>query len=64
VEVAKKLHKEDLAAGFAGVFLDDQLERKYPRAPCRTKFFVDSPAALPYNVTCFFAVPHSFWYVC
>jgi site-specific recombinase XerD len=28
----KKLHDEDLAAGFAGVFLDDQLEKKYPRA--------------------------------
>jgi len=27
-----KLHDEDLAAGFSGVFLDDQLEKKYPRA--------------------------------
>ncbi len=32
IEVVKKLHDEDLAAGFAGVFLDDQLEKKYPRA--------------------------------
>lgn len=32
IEVVKKLHAEDLAAGFAGVFLDDQLEKKYPRA--------------------------------
>ena len=28
----KKLHAEDLAAGYAGVFLDDQLEKKYPNA--------------------------------
>ncbi len=27
IEAVKKLHDEDLAAGFAGVFLDDQLER-------------------------------------
>ncbi len=32
MEAVKKLHDEDLAAGFAGVFLDDQLEKKYPRA--------------------------------
>ncbi len=31
-ETIKKLHDEDLAAGFAGVFLDDQLEKKYPSA--------------------------------
>ncbi|MBI3755129.1 MAG: integron integrase [Deltaproteobacteria bacterium] len=31
-EVIKKLHDEDLAAGYAGVFLEDQLEKKYPRA--------------------------------
>jgi integron integrase len=28
-EAIKKLHDEDLAAGYAGVFLDDQLEKKY-----------------------------------
>jgi site-specific recombinase XerD len=28
----KKLHTEDLAAGFAGVFLEDQLEKKFPNA--------------------------------
>ena len=33
MEAVKKLHDEDLARGFAGVFLDDQLEKKYPRAP-------------------------------
>jgi len=32
IEAVKKLHDEDLAAGYAGVFLDDQLEKKYPRA--------------------------------
>ncbi len=31
-EAIKKLHDEDLAKGYAGVFLDDQLERKYPSA--------------------------------
>ncbi len=28
----KKLYADDLAAGFAGVFLEDQLEKKYPNA--------------------------------
>ncbi len=28
----KKLHTDDLAAGFSGVFLEDQLEKKYPNA--------------------------------
>ena len=28
----KKLHADDLAAGYAGVFLEDQLEKKYPSA--------------------------------
>ena len=28
----KKLHVDDLAAGYAGVFLEDQLEKKYPNA--------------------------------
>jgi integron integrase len=32
LERVKKLHDEDLAASFSGVFLDDQLEKKYPRA--------------------------------
>lgn len=32
LEAVKRLHDEDLAAGYAGVFLEDQLERKYPRA--------------------------------
>ncbi len=31
-EVVKSLHDEDLAAGYAGVFLDDLLEKKYPSA--------------------------------
>jgi len=29
----KKQHTDDLGAGYAGVFLEDQLERKYPNAP-------------------------------
>jgi integron integrase len=28
----KKLHADDVVAGFAGVFLEDQLEKKYPNA--------------------------------
>jgi integron integrase len=32
LEAAKKLHDEDIAAGFAGVFLEDRLEKKYPNA--------------------------------
>jgi len=31
-EAIKRLYDEDLAKGYAGVFLDDQLERKYPSA--------------------------------
>ncbi len=31
-ELIKKLHDADIAAGYAGVFLDDQLEKKYPKA--------------------------------
>jgi integron integrase len=31
-ETIKKLHDEDLAKGYAGVFLDDRLEKKYPTA--------------------------------
>ncbi|MBI4689688.1 MAG: tyrosine-type recombinase/integrase, partial [Nitrospirae bacterium] len=31
-EVIKKLHDEDIAKGYSGVFLDDQLEKKYPSA--------------------------------
>ena len=31
-EAIKKLHDEDIAKGYAGVFLDDRLEKKYPSA--------------------------------
>ncbi len=31
-EEIQKLHDEDIAAGYAGVFLDNQLEKKYPSA--------------------------------
>ncbi len=31
-EAIKKIHDEDLAAGYAGVFLEDQLEKKYSNA--------------------------------
>jgi integron integrase len=33
IERVAKLHDEDLAAGYAGVFLDDAIEKKYPNAP-------------------------------
>ena len=29
----RELHEKDLAAGYAGVFLDDAVERKFPKAP-------------------------------
>ncbi len=32
LERVKQVHEEDLKEGYAGVFLDDQLEKKYPRA--------------------------------
>ena len=32
MERIKALHDEDVRAGYAGVFLDDALERKYPSA--------------------------------
>ncbi len=32
VEHVKELHDEDLKAGYSGVFLDDSLEKKYPKA--------------------------------
>ena len=32
IEAVKKLHDEDLIAGYAGVFLDDALEKKYRNA--------------------------------
>ncbi len=32
IEDVKRLHDVDLNAGFSGVFLEDQLEKKYPRA--------------------------------
>lgn len=30
LDVVRKLHDEDLSAGYGGVFLDDRLEKKYP----------------------------------
>ncbi|NTW87608.1 MAG: integron integrase [Desulfobulbaceae bacterium] len=33
IRVVSELHERDLAAGYAGVFLDDAVERKYPKAP-------------------------------
>lgn len=32
LDVVRKLHDEDLSAGYGGVFLDDRLEKKYPSA--------------------------------
>ena len=32
LEVVRELHDKDLAAGYAGVFLPDSLEKKYPAA--------------------------------
>jgi len=33
IESVGKLHEQDLAAGYDGVFLDDSLEKKFPSAP-------------------------------
>ena len=33
IKVAEELHEQDLAAGYDGVFLDDAVEKKYPKAP-------------------------------
>jgi integrase len=33
IEYVKKLHEQDLADGYAGVFLDDAVEKKFPQAP-------------------------------
>lgn len=33
IQVVSELHDRDLAAGYDGVFLDDSVERKYPKAP-------------------------------
>lgn len=33
IKAVGELHERDLAAGYDGVFLDDALEKKYPRAP-------------------------------
>jgi integron integrase len=33
IEKVSKLHEQDLAAGYDGVFLDDDIEKKYPKAP-------------------------------
>jgi integron integrase len=33
IKVVAELHEQDLAAGYDGVFLDDAVETKYPKAP-------------------------------
>jgi len=33
IKVVAELHEQDLAAGYDGVFLDDAVEMKYPKAP-------------------------------
>ncbi|MDD2310392.1 MAG: hypothetical protein PHH91_12495 [Desulfuromonadaceae bacterium] len=33
IEKVSKLHEQDLVAGYDGVFLDDELEKKCPKAP-------------------------------
>lgn len=33
IRMVGELHERDLAAGYAGVFLDDDIEKKYPKAP-------------------------------
>jgi len=33
ITAVAELHEQDLSAGYAGVFLDDAVEKKYPKAP-------------------------------
>jgi len=33
MKLVAELHNQDLAAGYDGVFLDDAVETKYPKAP-------------------------------
>lgn len=33
IDTVARLHEEDLAEGYDGVFLDDSVEKKYPKAP-------------------------------
>lgn len=33
IKVVSRLHDRDLAGGYDGVFLDDAVEKKYPKAP-------------------------------
>ncbi|MBV5340517.1 MAG: integron integrase [Deltaproteobacteria bacterium] len=33
IEKVARLHEQDLATGYDGVFLDDEIEKKYPKAP-------------------------------
>lgn len=33
IEKVSRLHEQDLADGYDGVFLDDEIEKKYPKAP-------------------------------
>jgi len=33
IEKVSKMHEQDLAVGYDGVFLDDEIEKKYPKAP-------------------------------
>jgi integron integrase len=33
IKMVAELHEQDLAAGYDGVFLDDSVEKKYPKAP-------------------------------
>jgi len=35
IEKVSKLHEEDLAAAYEGVFLDDEIEKKYPARTIR-----------------------------
>lgn len=33
IEKVSKMHEQDLAAGYDGVFMDDEIEKKFPKAP-------------------------------
>ncbi|MDI6890777.1 MAG: tyrosine-type recombinase/integrase [Thermodesulfovibrionales bacterium] len=47
IEVVKKIHDDDLAAGYTDVFLDDRLEKKYPSAAKDFMWFFPQKSLTP-----------------
>nr|WP_298438893.1 tyrosine-type recombinase/integrase [Geobacter sp.] len=54
MEFVKRLHDKDLAAGYAGVFLNDAVEKKFPQAPKELihQWFFPQQSLTPIAETC------------